>query len=155
MEDVAALVTVDGTSSSEIIDIAIMDGGRCFCWLIPLELLVLRKTTPPDLQSPTGSVNRIYDNRNDTINITGINDYDGRRYNTQYRITSISGLKKFEVEPLDSESPGITTTGLGIDVCRPGAFSVMGPSYDTCGFVYNRNVGLVTITTNYARITSV
>ena len=39
--------------------------------------------------------------------------------NTQYRITSISGLKEFEVEPLDAESPGITTTGLGIDVCSP------------------------------------
>ena len=131
MEDVLQLcvVTVDGTSSGEIIDIAIMDGGGALVEGDTFRVVGVVTTT--GFTVITGSVNRIYDNRNDTINITGINDYDGRRYNTQYRITSISGLKEFEVEPLDSESPGITTTGLGIDVCRPGAFSVMGPSYDT------------------------
>ncbi len=143
-----ALVTVDGTSSSEIIDIAIMDGGSAFVEGDTFRVVGIATTTGFTLA--TGSVNRIYDNRNDTINITGINDFDGRRYNTQYRITSISGLKEFEVEPLDAESPGITTTGLGNDVCAPGVFSVVGPSYDTASFVYNENVGLATITTDYA-----
>ena len=36
-----ALICVDGTSSSEIIDIAIMDGGGALLKVIPLELLVL------------------------------------------------------------------------------------------------------------------
>ena len=111
-----------------------MDGGGAFVEGDTFRVVGIATTT--GFTVITGSVNRIYDNRNDTINITGINDYDGRRYNTQYRITSISGLKEFEVEPLDSESPGITTTGLGIDVCRPGAFSVMGPSYDTATSLY-------------------
>ena len=85
--------------------------------------------------------------------VSGINDYDGKAYNTQYRITSISGLKEFEVEPLkhpNQYGPGITTTGLGLAVCNPGSFSVVGPSYDIESFEYNKNVGLVTITTTYA-----
>ena len=143
-----ALVTVDGTSSGEIIDIAVMDGGSAYVEGDTFRVVGVATTTGFTLA--TGSVTKIYDNRNDTINIIGIDDYDGRRYNTQYRITSISGLKEFEVQPLSNESPGITTSGLGINVCGPGGFSVMGPAYDTSSFVYNKDVGIATVTTDYA-----
>ena len=143
-----ALVTVDGTSSGEIIDIAIMDGGSAYVEGGTFRVVGIATTT--GFTVATGSVNKIQDNRNDTINVSGINDYDGRRYNGQYRITSISGLKEFEVEFLGAESPGISTTGLGPGIVGDGSFSVNGPSYDTTSFVYNRNVGLATITTDYA-----
>ena len=143
-----ALVTVDGTSSGEIIDIAIMDGGSAYVEGGTFRVVGIATTT--GFTVATGSVNRILDNRNDTINVSGINDYDGKRYNGQYRITSISGIKEFEVEFLGAESPGISTTGLGPGIVGGGSFSVNGPSYDTASFVYNRNVGLATITTDYA-----
>ena len=143
-----ALVTVDGTSSGEIIDIAIMDGGSAYVEGGTFRVVGIATTT--GFTVATGSVNKILDNRNDTINVSGINDYDGRRYNGQYRITSISGIKEFEVEFLGAESPGISTTGLGPGIVGDGSFSVNGPSYDTASFVYNRNVGLATITTDYA-----
>jgi hypothetical protein len=143
-----ALVTVDGTSSGEIIDIAIMDGGSAYVEGGTFRVVGIATTT--GFTVATGSVNRILDNRNDTINISGINDYDGKRYNGQYRITSISGIKEFEVEFLGAESPGISTTGLGPGIVGGGSFSINGPSYDTASFVYNRNVGLATITTDYA-----
>ena len=143
-----ALVTVDGTSSGEIIDIAIMDGGSAYVEGGTFRVVGIATTT--GFTVATGSVNKILDNRNDTINVSGINDYDGKRYNGQYRITSISGLKEFEVQFLGAESPGISTTGLGPGIVNGGSFSVNGPSYDTASFVYNRNVGLATITTDYA-----
>ena len=146
-----ALVTVDGTSSGEIIDIAIMDGGSAYVEGDTFRVVGIATTT--GYSAATGSVNKIYDNRNDTIMVSGINDYDGKAYNTQYRITSISGLKEFEVEPLkhpNQYGPGITTTGLGLSLCNPGSFSVVGPSYDIESFEYNKNVGLATITTTYA-----
>ena len=59
-------------------------------------------------------------------------------------------MKEFEVEFLGAESPGISTTGLGPGIVGDGSFSINGPSYDTASFVYNRNVGLATITTDYA-----
>jgi hypothetical protein len=143
-----ALVTVDGTSSGEIIDIAIMDGGSAYVEGGTFRVVGIATTT--GFTVATGSVNKILDNRNDTINVSGINDYDGRRYNGQYRITSISGIKEFEVEFLGAESPGISTTGLGPGIVGDGSFSINGPSYDVATFEYNRNVGLATITTDYA-----
>ena len=143
-----ALVTVDGTSSGEIIDIAIMDGGSAYVEGGTFRVVGIATTT--GFTVATGSVNKILDNRNDTINVSGINDYDGKRYNGQYRITSISGVKEFEVEFLGAESPGISTTGLGPGIVGGGSFSVNGPSYDIASFEYNRNVGLATITTDYA-----
>ena len=143
-----ALVTVDGTSTGEIIDIAIMDGGTAFVEGDTFRVVGIATTT--GFSAATGSVNKIYDNRNDTIRIVGINDYDGRAYNSLYRVTSIPGLKEIEVEPLASVSPGITTLGLGNNVCASAAFSFVGPSFDTSNFVYNKDVGLATVTTDYA-----
>ena len=74
-ETQAALVTVDGTSSGEIIDIAIMDGGSAYVEGDTFRVVGIGKRQL-DTQ-PTGSVNKIYDNRNDTIMVSGINDYDG------------------------------------------------------------------------------
>ena len=143
-----ALVTVDGTSSGEIIDIAIMDGGTSF--VVGDTFSVVGIATTTGYTQATGSVNKIYDNRNDVIKIIGISDYDGRPYNSTYRITSISNLKEIEVEPLTAISPGISTLGIGNNVASPGSFSVIGPAYDTSSFVYNKDVGIATITTKYA-----
>ena len=142
------MVTVDGTSTGEIIDIAIMDGGTAFVEGDTFRVVGIATTT--GFSAASGSVNKIYDNRNDTIRIVGINDYDGRAYNSLYRVTSIPGIKEIEVEPLAPVSPGITTLGLGNDVCAPAAFSVIGPAFDTNNFVYNKDVGLATVTTDYA-----
>ena len=142
-----ALITVDGTSSSEIIDIQIMDGGSAFVEGDTFRVVGVATTTGYTIA--TGSVNKIYDNRGDTINISGIRGYEGRQYNTNYRITSIPAINEIEVVPVGS-SPGISTLGLGLDEVGSGNFVLIGPSYTVDSFVYNKDVGIATVTTNIA-----
>ena len=146
-----ALVTVDGTSSGEIIDIAIMDGGTAWAPGDTFSVVGIATTTGNTLA--TGSVTKILDNRGDVINIGGINQFDGRKMNSEYRVTGVSGIKEVEVVPLAPENtpvrPGIATQGIGIAAASPAGFSVIGPSYDATNFVYDRNSGIATVTTEY------
>ena len=142
-----ALVTVDGTSSGEIIDIAIMDGGTAFVAGDTFRVVGIATTT--GFSAATGTVNKTYNNLNDVITVAGINQFDGRAFNSDYKITSIPAINEVEVVPLAPTSPGVTA-GLGNDVASPGAFTIVGPAFDTSNFVYNKDVGLATVTTNYA-----
>ncbi len=142
-----ALVTVDGTSSGEIIDIAIMDGGTAFVAGDTFRVVGIATTT--GFSAATGTVNKTYNNLNDVITVAGINQFDGRAFNSDYKITSIPAINEVEVVPLAPTSPGVTA-GLGNAVASPGAFTIVGPAFDTSSFVYNKDVGLATVTTNYA-----
>ena len=142
-----ALVTVDGTSSGEIIDIAIMDGGTAFVAGDTFRVVGIATTT--GFSAATGTVNKTYNNLNDVITVAGINQFDGRTFNSDYKITSIPAINEVEVVPLAPTSPGVTA-GLGNAVASPGAFTIVGPAFDTSNFVYNKDVGLATVTTNYA-----
>ena len=142
-----ALVTVDGTSSGEIIDIAIMDGGTAFVAGDTFRVVGIATTT--GFSAATGTVNKTYNNLNDVITVAGINQFDGRAFNSDYKITSIPAINEVEVVPLAPTSPGVTA-GLGNAVASPGAFTIVGPAFDTSNFVYNKDVGLATVTTNYA-----
>ena len=142
-----ALVTVDGTSSGEIIDIAIMDGGSAFVAGDTFRVVGIATTT--GFSAATGTVNKTYNNLNDVITIAGINQFDGRAFNSDYKITSVPAVNEVEVVPLAPTSPGVTA-GLGNAVASPGAFTIVGPAFDTSSFVYNKNVGLATVTTDFA-----
>lgn len=142
-----ALVTVDGTSSGEIIDIQIMDGGSSYVEGDQLRVVGIATTT--GFSPATVNVNKIYDNRGDTILIFGINEYDAKNYNSLYRITSVPAVNEIEVTPISPVSPGISTLGIGINAASPGSFTLLGPSYDTTSFVYNKDVGIATVTTKY------
>ena len=142
-----ALVTVDGTVGGEITDITIMDGGSAFVEGDSFRIVGITTTT--GFTPATGLVTKIYDNRNDFINIIGIEDYDAKSFNSKYRITGISNIKEIEVESLAPVSPGISTLGIGITNAKPGALSLLGSVYDTESFVYNKDVGIVTVTTVY------
>tara|TARA_Y100000287_G_scaffold30673_1_gene22286 strand:+ start:34 stop:4935 length:4902 start_codon:yes stop_codon:yes gene_type:complete len=143
-----ALVTIDGTSTGEIIDIAIMDGGSAFIEGDTFRVVGIATTT--GFSVATGSVTKTYNNVGDVISVSGINDFDGRSFNSDYKITSVPAINEVEVVPLAATSPGITTVGLGNVVSDPGSFSIIGPAFDTSNFVYNKNVGLATVTTNFA-----
>jgi len=139
-----ARVTVDGTSSGEIIDIQIMDGGSAFVEGDTCRVVGIATTT--GFSSATVSVNKIYDNRGDTIRVRGIRDYDGKKYNQLYRINGISDINQIEVVPV-GESPGISTLGLGLNVSSPGSVEVVGSTYNATSFQYNNVTGLATVTT--------
>ena len=141
-----ALVTVDGTSSGEIIDVQIMDGGSSY--VVGDNMRVVGIATTTGYSAATIGVNKIYDNRDNTLQIQGINNYDGRVYNDLYKITAVSDFKEVEVVPLNGPL-GINTTGIGLANASSGGLSILGDSYKTSSFVYNKDVGLATVTTNY------
>ena len=151
-----ALVTVDGTSSGEIIDIAIMDGGTAWNPGDTFSIVGIATTTGNTLA--TGTVDVVLDNRGDVVNVAGINQFDGRKMNSEYRVTGVSGTQEFEVVPLAPPNtpvrPGIATQGIGLAAAAPAGFSVIGPSYRadasvSAGFVYDRRTGIATVTTEY------
>jgi hypothetical protein len=139
-----ARVTVDGTSSGEIIDIQIMDGGSSFVEGDLCRIAGIATTT--GFSPATISVNKIYDNRGDTLRVSGINDYDGRKYNKLYRISAVTDINKIEVTPV-GESPGISTLGLGRNVSAPGSLYLTGSTLNVTNFEYNNVTGLATVTT--------
>jgi len=146
-----ALVTVDGTSAGEVIDISIMDGGTA--WAPGDTFSVVGIATTTGNTQATGTVSKIYDNRGDVVNVAGINQVDGRKMNSEYRITGISGINEVEVVPLAPENtpvrPGIATQGIGLAAVSSAGLSVIGPSYATSNFVYDRISGIATVTTDY------
>jgi hypothetical protein len=125
-----------------------MDGGSAFIEGDTFRVVGIATTT--GFTVATGSVNKTYNNLGDVITVSGINDYDGRNYNSDYKITAVPALNEVQVVPLGASSPGITTSGLGNVVSSPGSFSVIGPAFDTTSFVYNKDVGVATVTTLYA-----
>jgi len=144
-----ARVTVDGTSAGEIIDCEIMDGGSAFVAGDTCRITGI--TTTAGFTFATVNVSQIRENRGDTIQVTGIGDYNGRMYNKLYRIAAISGTKQIDVLPIN-ESPGISTLGLGLDVAKDGSMSLIGPTYNALrivdnGFMYDQVSGIATLTT--------
>jgi hypothetical protein len=138
------LVTIDGTSAGEIIDIEIMDGGSAFAAGDTFRVVGIATTT--GFSAATGSVNKVYDNRGDTLALSGVNIYDGRPFNKFYRIGAISKTNQIEVTPVLG-SPGITTLGFNPQEVAGASITNIGPSYDTASFVYNKDVGIATVTT--------
>ena len=144
-----ARVTVDGTSAGEIIDCEIMDGGSAF--VVGDTCKISGITTTTGFTFATVTIDRIRENLGNTIQVTGIGDYNTRKYNKKYRISGISGTKQVDVTPIN-ESPGIATEGVGLNIAQDGAMSLIGPTYNALrivdnGFVYDHVSGIATITT--------
>jgi hypothetical protein len=139
-----ALVTVDGTSSGEIIDIQIMDGGSAFAQGNTFSVTGIATTT--GFSPATGQVLQINDNRTDQIILTGIGDYDARKFNRVYRITNIGDIREIEAVPVGPDV-GISTLGIGLTITKNSAVTLSGPSYVADSFEYDHNVGLATVTT--------
>jgi hypothetical protein len=142
-DNATALVTVDGTSEGEIIQIQVMDGGSAYVEGDRFRVVGIATTT--GFSPATGSISKIYDNRTDIVNVTGIKDFDGKPFNSKYRIIGVSSTNKFEVVPIAPTQTGISTLGIGND---SGTFSVIGPSYEVSSFLYNEAVGIATVTTS-------
>lgn len=146
-KNATALVRVDGSDNGKLVSIQPMDGGSAYTGTNE-EFLVTGIPVQNGNNIARGSVSKAISNINDVVRVSGINDFDGKKFNTDYRITAVPGASEIEVVPISPSSPGISTLGLGNDVTSVGSVSLIGPSYEISNFVYDKNVGFATVTTS-------
>jgi hypothetical protein len=146
-DNATAKISVDAVGG--IIDIRIMDGGSAYG--IGNTLAVVGVTTNGTYSQAVVTVNKIYDNTNETIRIAGVSSDTNNIYNTIYRITSIptGSTKSFTVSSA-STITGISTAGVGATLTQYACVYGVGPTLQISAINYNNTSGIATITTSSA-----
>jgi hypothetical protein len=145
-KNATGLVEVNG--SGTITGIIPMDGGSAYSGSGNEDFTVTGIPVQPGNTTASGQVKAANSNIGDVIRVSGIIDFDGKKFNTDYRISAVSGANEISVVPISPISPGISTLGLGNDVTSTGSVTLIGPSYTVSNFVYNKDVGFATVTTS-------
>ena len=139
-----ARITVD--SSGGVTDIEIQNGGSGYVPTETLNIVGTAQTTGYAQASVT--VDKVYDNIDDTIQLAGIFNVDYQQYNQLYRISEIISNKSVRAIPLDTITSGINTTGIGSITTADASFRLTGRTIGISTFVYDNVSGLATVTTN-------
>jgi len=138
-----ARITVD--SSGSVTDVHIMNSGSGYVPTETLNIVGTSQTTGYSQASVT--VDKIYNNINDTIQISGVVSDDYVQYNQLYRISEIISNNSIRAIPVDTITSGINTTGIGSVTTIDSSFGLTGPTLGVSTFVYNNTSGLATVTT--------
>ena len=139
-----ARVVVNGSGS--ISDIKIMDGGSSYG--IGNTLSVTGVTTTTGYTPAVLEVSSIYDNVGDTINIQGIKGKDFQKYNSLYRITSVTdgNTRTFQVSSASTfTSPA--TGGLTSTIVNGSSYNLTGKSLFAAFASYDSATGITTFST--------
>jgi len=139
-----ARITVNASGS--ITDVHIMNGGSGYVLSETLNVVGTSQTTGYSQGSVT--VDKVYNNLNDTIQISGVVSDDHVQYNQLYRISEIISNNSIRAIPVDTITSGINTTGIGSVTTTDALFSLTGPTLGISTFVYDNVSGLATVTTN-------
>ena len=142
-KNATARVTV---ASNAVTSIKIIDGGSAFGVGNTLALSGVAQTT-----GNTGAVitvSEIYSNVGDTLKITGITPDANSDYNTVYKITSVGVGSDKEVNVSSANTISRNSiTGIGATDAGTGNVILTGKSLNVYDVVYDRVVGLATIST--------
>ena len=139
-----ARITVD--PSGGVTDIKVQNGGSGYVPTETLNIVGTAQTTGYTQASVT--VDKVYNNLNDTIQVAGIFSVDCQQYNQLYRISEIISNKSVRATPVDIITSGISTTGIGSIATTDASFRLTGPTLGISTFVYDNVSGLATVTTN-------
>ena len=140
-----ARITVDASGS--VTDVHIMNGGSGYVPTETLNIVGTSQTT--GYSQATVTVDDVYNNVNDTIQVVGVTSDFYNQYNQLYRITEIISKTSIRAVPVTTiSSTGINTTGIGSDKVSDSIFILTGPTLGISTFVYDNVSGLATVTTN-------
>ena len=139
-----ARITVDASGS--VTDVDIMNGGSAYVESETLNIVGTSQTTGYSQASVT--VDKVYNNINDTIQIIGVTSDTYNQYNQLYRISEIINKTSIRAIPVNTLSVGINTTGIGSDKTINSNFALTGQTLGISTFVYDNVSGLATVTTN-------
>ena len=137
-------ITVD--ASGGVTDVAIMNGGSGYVLTETLNLVGTSQTT--GYSQATVTVDKVYNNIDDTIQISGVVSNDFTQYNQLYRISEVISNSSVRATPVDVISSGINTTGIGSITTSEASFRLTGPTLGISTFIYDNVSGLATVTTN-------
>ena len=142
------------SAAGAITDIKIMDGGSAYG--IGNTMHIVGIPTFATFEEAVVQVEKIYDNTNDVIKVTGISSLTHVQANQLYRIENINvgASKTFNAAPVTAIT-GVTTTGIGTQgVGDNGAslnrahLQLTGPSLSVSSFSYENTSGIATVSTN-------
>jgi len=140
-----AVVTVN--ASGQMSNIEIMNPGSSYVVGDTLGAVGIATTT--GFSAATLEVNRILDNRGDTLQVEGIFDSNFTSFNKLYRIVNVEGTQGIGVTPVGGVS-GIATLGVGADVVSRASARLVGHTLDVESFEYDKTTGIATVTTTQA-----
>ena len=141
------------SAAGAITKVKIMDGGSAYGIGNTMHIVGIPTFT---FEEAVVQVEKIYDNTNDVIKVTGISSLTHVQANQLYRITGVNvgASKTFDAAPVTAIT-GVTTTGIGTEgVGDNGAsfnksrMQLTGPSLSVSSFTYENTSGIATVTTN-------
>ena len=139
----SAKITVNG--SGTITAVKIMDGGSAYG--IGNTLAVTGVTTFAPYTQAVVTVDDIYDNVGDTVRVIGVSSASYAGYNDLYRITGVD-VGAAKTVTLESASTVSGFSGdVGSTLCDGSYFYSTGEAVRINTLVYNKDVGIATVTT--------
>ena len=139
-------------AAGEITDLKIIDGGSAYA--IGNTMHVVGIPTFTGFEEAVVQVDKIYDNIDDVITISGITSEKHKAGNQLYKITGVNvgASKTFNARPINAIT-GVTTTGIGTEGAAPetmtGAFlQINGKALAVSSFSYENTSGIASVTTN-------
>ena len=142
------------SAAGAITDVKIMDGGSAYG--IGNTMHIVGIPTFTGFEEAVVQVEKIYDNTNDVIKVSGISSLTHVQANQLYRIegVNVGASKTFDAAPVNAIT-GVTTTGIGTEAVSDNGASLnksrmqlTGPSLTVSAFTYEHTSGIATVTTN-------
>ena len=139
-----AKVTVDATGG--ITDILIMDGGSAYGIGNTMNVVGIATTTGHAPAVVT--VQKIYDNVSDTLQVTGVTSETYRNYNNLYRIldVQVGAAKTFVVTSINPVT-GVSTSGIGTSKLTKSSVHLTGETIGVTSITYDSVSGIATVNT--------
>ena len=139
------------SAAGAITDLKIMDGGSAYA--IGNTMHVVGIPTFATFEEAVVQVDKIYDNTNNVISISGITSEKHAAANQLYKINNIEvgAAKTFRARPINPIT-GVTTTGIGSVGAAPETMTaafmqINGPSLSISSFAYENTSGIASVTT--------
>ena len=140
------------SAAGNVTDVKIMDGGSAYG--IGNTMQIVGIPTFTGFEEAVVQVEKIYDNINNVVDITGITSAKHAAGNQLYKIVEIpvGAGRTFRARPLTAIT-GVTTTGIGTEGVAPetmtNAFMQLnGPALTISSFAYENTSGIASVTTD-------
>jgi hypothetical protein len=141
------------SAAGNVTDVKIMDGGSAYGIGNTMQIVGIPTFAAP-FEEAVVQVEKIYDNINNVVDITGITSAKHAAGNQLYKIVDIAvgAGRTFRARPLTAIT-GVTTTGIGTEGAAPetltNAFMQLnGPALTISSFAYENTSGIASVTTD-------
>ena len=142
-----ATAKISVNALGNLTNITIMDGGSAYG--IGNTLAVVGVATTAGYSQATVTVTRVYNNVGDSVRLSGVTSEAFSPFNNLYRISDVpvGAANSFRLESSSGVSTWRSGTGIGAEVTSNAFAYLTGETLRVSSLVYNKDVGIATITT--------